>query len=88
MAERAQQQTHLVQQQHQPQQQPPPQPHQNKPKSLDVLAQTLQLSEISADLDFDFEPAEPVRMGGNLIPPSETQVPNKIIFSHCFFARQ
>ena len=40
--------------------------------NLDVLAQSL----ISADLDFDFEPAEPVRMGGgsSLIPPSETQV--------------
>mgnify|MGYP001168399561 FL=1 len=44
----------------------------NKANNLDVLAHTLKL----ADLDFDFEPAEPVRGGGgsSLVPPSETQV--------------
>jgi len=43
----------------------------NKANNLDVLAHTLKL----ADLDFDFEPAEPVRGGGgsSLVPPSETQ---------------
>ena len=44
----------------------------HKANNLDVLAHTLKL----ADLDFDFEPAEPVRGGGgsSLVPPSETQV--------------
>ena len=43
-----------------------------KSNNLDVLAQTLKLS----DLDFDFEPAEPVRLvgGSSQIPPEETQV--------------
>ena len=53
-------------QQQQQQQQPA------KNSSLDVLAQTLKLS----DLDFDFEPAEP-NIGSSLLPPSETQVSQK-----------
>jgi len=36
------------------------QPKQSKP--IDVLAQTLKLSEISADFDFDFAPQEPPKM--------------------------
>ena len=49
-----------------------PTPVQTNKPNLDVLAHTLKL----ADLDFDFEPAEPVRGGGgsSLVPPSETQV--------------
>ena len=59
-----------------PQHQPAPVQQQTKSNNLDVLAQTLKLSEISSDLDFDFEPAEPVRLGGgsSMIPPEETQV--------------
>jgi len=45
-------------------------PPQAKSNNLDLLSQTLKLS----DLDFDFEPAAPVRGGGSaLVPPSETQ---------------
>ena len=43
------------------------QQQQSKTNNLDVLAQTLKLS----DLDFDFEPDS---VGPALIPPAETQV--------------
>ena len=63
---RQQQPMLIPQQQLQPQQQQPPQPQ--KQNNLDVLAQTLKLS----DLDF-FEPAEPVRESSS-VPQPETQV--------------
>ena len=50
-----------------PAQQQQQQQQQSKTNNLDVLAQTLKLS----DLDFDFEPDS---VGPALIPPAETQV--------------
>ena len=66
-----------------PQQQPSQVQQQTKTNNLDVLAQTLKLS----DLDFDFEPSEPVRLvgGSSQIPPEETQVGKG--FFHCFWIR-